>query len=60
MQKTRMMRLAGISAVVLSAGLWALVPAWGQSSSAKGMAGMSGTGNAALTKDIAAELGKKR
>ena len=54
MQKTRMMRLAGVSAVVLSAGLWALVPAWGQSSPAKGMAGMGGTGNVALTKDIAA------
>jgi hypothetical protein len=54
MRKTRMMRLAGVTAVVLSAGLWALVPAWGQSSSATGMAGMSGTGNAALTKDIAA------
>ena len=49
-----MMRLAGVTAVVLSAGLWALVPAWGQSSSARGTAGMSGTGNAALTKDIAA------
>jgi hypothetical protein len=69
MQKTRMMRLAGVTAVVLSAGLWALVPAWGQSSQAKvmagmgstgtvalakDMAGMGGTGNAALTKDIAA------
>ena len=54
MQKTRMMRLAGVTALVLTAGLWALVPAWGQSSSAKGMAGMTGTGNAALTKDIAA------
>jgi hypothetical protein len=54
MQKTRMMRLAGVSAVVLSAGLWALVPAWGQPSPAKGMAGMGGTGNVALTKDIAA------
>ena len=54
MQKTRMMRLAGVTALVLTAGLWALVPAWGQSSQAKGMAGMTGTGNAALTKDIAA------
>jgi len=54
MQKTRMMRLAGVTALVLTAGLWALVPAWGQSSQAKGMAGMSGTGNVALTKDIAA------
>ena len=54
MRKTRMVRLAGVTAVVLSAGLWVLVPAWGQSSSAKGMAGMSGTANAALTKDIAA------
>jgi hypothetical protein len=53
MQKKRMMRLAGVTALVLTAGLWALVPAWGQSSPAKGMAGMS-TGNAALTKDIAA------
>src|SRR5262249_5839816 len=54
MQKTRTRRLAGVRAVVLAAGLWALVPAWGQSSAAKGMAGMSGTGNAALTRDIAA------
>ena len=53
MQKKRMMRLAGVTALVLTAGLWALVPAWGQSSPAKGMTGM-GTGNAALTKDIAA------
>ena len=53
-QKTRVMRLVGVTAVVVSAGLWALIPAWGQSSQAKGMAGMSGTGNAALTKDIAA------
>jgi hypothetical protein len=44
MQKTRMVRLAGVTAVVLSAGLWALVPAWGQSSSAKSMAEVSGTG----------------
>src|SRR6266567_2612928 len=54
MQKTRMMRIAGVSAVVLSAGLWALFPAWGQSSPAKGKASIGGTGNVALTKDIAA------
>ena len=54
MQKTRMMRLAGVTALVLTAELWALIPAWGQSSPAKGMAGMGGTGNVALTKDIAA------
>ena len=39
------LRLAGITAVVLSAGLWVLIPAGGQSPPAKHMAGMrSGTG----------------
>jgi hypothetical protein len=53
-QKMRLLRLTGITAVVLSAGLWMLIPAWGQTPSAKSMAGMgTGTGNSALTKDIA-------
>jgi hypothetical protein len=59
--KSRLVRLTGITAVVLSAGLWMLIPAWGASPSAKQMAGMggtatmtTGTGNAILTKDIAA------
>jgi len=53
LHKTRLMKVAGITAVVLSAGLGMLAPAWGQSSPARGTAGM-GAGNAALTKDIAA------
>jgi hypothetical protein len=53
-QKMRLLRLSGITAVVLSAGLWMLIPAWGQTPSAKNMAGMgTGTGNSVLTKDIA-------
>src|SRR2546427_7646171 len=59
--KSRLIRLTGITAVVLSAGLWMLVPAWGAGPAAKQMAGMgdtaamaTGTGNAILTKDIAA------
>jgi hypothetical protein len=52
MQKARVIRVAGVTAVVLSAALWALVPAWGQSS-ARGTSN-AGTGNAVLTKDIAA------
>ena len=52
MQKARVIRAAGVTAVVLSAALWALVPAWGQSS-ARGTSN-AGTGNAVLTKDIAA------
>ena len=28
-QKMRLLRLAGVTAVVLSAGLWMLIPAWG-------------------------------
>ena len=53
-QKMRLLRLSGITAVVLSAGLWMLIPAWGQTPSAKSMAGMgTGTGNSVLTKDIA-------
>ena len=47
----RLLRLAGITAVVLSAGLWMLIPAWAQTPTAKAM---GGPGNAALTKDIAA------
>ena len=60
-QKKRLLRLTGITAVVLSAGLWMLIPAWGQTPALKGMpamAGMAGmggtgTGNSVLTKDIA-------
>ena len=53
-QKMRLLRLTGITAVVLSAALWMLIPAWGQTPSAKGMAAMgTGTGNSVLTKDIA-------
>ena len=53
-QKMRLLRLSGITAVVLSAGLWMLIPAWGQTPSAKSMAGMgTGTGNSVLTKEIA-------
>jgi hypothetical protein len=59
--KSRLIRLTGITAVVLSAGLWMLIPAWGAAPAAKQMAGMggtatmtTGTGNAILTKDIAA------
>ena len=53
-QKMRLLRLSGITAVVLSAGLWVLIPAWGQTPSAKSMAGMgTGTGNSVLTKEIA-------
>jgi len=52
--KSRLIRLTGITAVVLSAGLWMLIPAWGAAPSAKHMAGMgTGTGNSVLTKDIA-------
>ena len=51
-QKMRMLRLAGVTAVVLSAGLWMLIPAWGAAPPAKQMAGMggTGTGNSVLTK----------
>jgi hypothetical protein len=53
-QKMRLLRLSGITAVVLSAGLWMLIPAWGASPPAKQMAGMSTrTGTSVLTKDIA-------
>jgi hypothetical protein len=52
MHKTRLMNVAGITAVVLSAALGLLAPAWGQSSPATSTARM-GSGNAALTKDIA-------
>jgi len=53
--KSRLIRLSGITAVVLSAGLWMLIPAWGQLPPPRQMAGMSstGTGNLVLTKDIA-------
>ena len=34
-QKMRLLRLSGITAVVLSAGLWMLIPAWGAAPSAK-------------------------
>ncbi len=47
-RKTRLLRLSGITAVVLSAGLWMLIPAWGQTQipAAHGMAAMgTGAGN---------------
>ena len=60
-QRMRLLRLSGITAVVLSAGLWMLIPAWGQTPTAKanardgrdGRHGGTGTGNTVLTKDIA-------
>ena len=48
----RLLRLTGITAVVLSAGLWMLIPAWAQPP-AKSMGG-TGNVNTVLTKDIAA------
>jgi len=63
----RTVKLAGLTAAVLAAGLWMLIPAWGKTA-APARAGMShiqmgkagagmtmggGTGNAVLTKDIA-------
>ena len=57
MRTRRAMMLAGLTAAVLSAGLWVLIPAWGgQAPAAQKMAGMvmsSGNGNLLLTKDIA-------
>ena len=61
MRTKRTMMLAGLTAAVLSAGLWVLVPAWGGQAPAAqkmagmaGMAGMSpGNGNQVLTKDLA-------
>ena len=57
MRTRRAMMLAGLTAAVLSAGLWVLIPAWGgQAPAAQKMAGMamgSGNGNLVLTKDIA-------
>jgi hypothetical protein len=59
MRTKRAMTLAGLTAAVLSAGLWVLIPAWSsQAPAAQKMAGMAGTssgnGNVVLTKDIAA------
>ena len=58
MRTKRAMILAGLTAAVLSAGLWVLIPAWSSQAPAAqkmaGMAGMSsGNGNVVLTKDIA-------
>ena len=60
MRTKRAIMLAGLTAAVLSAGLWVLIPAWGGEAPAAqrmaGMAGMtgmgSGNGNVALTRDI--------
>jgi hypothetical protein len=62
MRIKRAITLAGLTAAVLSAGLWVLVPAWGGQAPATqkmaGMAGMAdmgtGNGNLVLTRDIAA------
>jgi hypothetical protein len=61
MRIKRATTLAGLTAAVLSAGLWVLIPAWGgQAPAAQKMAGMAGmagmgtgNGNLALTRDIA-------
>src|SRR6516164_960130 len=57
MRTKRAIMLAGLTAAVLSAGLWVLIPAWGgEAPAAQGMAGMAGmgigNGNVALTRDI--------